>query len=58
MEEPPDCEYEYICKFYDNCKPNILSCYRKNFLDGINNNTKRFIKGGLLENMLKEVKDE
>ena len=55
MEEPPDCKYKGICKFYNNCKPvqyeiYMSSCWKKNFFD--NTLSKNFIKSGILENII------
>lgn len=50
MEEPPDCEYQYICNFYSDCKPIVYAkgmsdCWKYNCLEGIIDGTRieRFI---------------
>ena len=56
IDDPPDCKYKNICKWYEReCVE--MYCWRAFNLEGlINDETKKFINDRLFIKMIKEVK--
>ena len=51
-DPPPNCEYRYLCRFYDE-ECNKEQCYRKVYFDGvINERVKNLIKENKLEKII------